>query len=268
MPSSFHRQKSIYRNVLFLIILFVAPATAAIIGISITPTEVRIGTISLCSPNEYNNSDPIVGTTWSQRKLFPCGNWTSWQILGTGQEQELRGEYPLTYEMKLETTYGSVPGMPIPHAPTTHISSRTVFPANGVRDDEGFNIETPVGNARTIKYHVQRNSQDCGPYLGGIAQERLRDIFEAGAGNLPDWDAWFPSSPSPTFQLIGGRILDEHSASTIHWQSVPTPGIIASAVQELQISWSCPWMHDYSQNLGSQQIVHRKVSSTSWKVEH
>jgi len=269
MRTRFYRDTSYYQ-ILFYFAATITAATvsAEIIGISINPVEVVIGTISICSPNEFNNSDPITGTTWSQRKQFPCGMWTPWQTLSTSREQELRGEYPITYEMKLDTTYGSVPGLPIPHPPTTHYLSRTVFAANGVRDDEGFNVDTPFGQSRTIKYYIQRNGQDCGPYIGGIAQERLRDIFEAGVGSLPDWDYWFPSSPSPTFERIGGRITDEHSAPTTNWQSVPIPGIIACAVQELRISFSDPWQHEHYQPLGAQQIVHRKVSSMSWKVEH
>lgn len=264
--------KKKFRSMIPIVLLLSAVSTggliAAIIGISIQPIDVLIGTVSVCTPNDFNNTDPIVSTEWSQRKIYPNGIATPWMDLGTNSSQELIGEYPITYEMRLITTYGSVPGQPMPTPPTTHYLTRTVSPATGVRDEAGFDVETPMNQSILIKYKVQRLGQDTGPYLGGIAQERLRNRFVAGAGNLPDWDTWLPTFPSPSFMLNGGYIDDQHAATTLYWNDIPVPGIIETAVQDLRIAWSDPFGNNHEQDLGSQQIVHRKVSNFTWTVTH
>lgn len=156
----------------------------------------------------------------------------------------------------------------MPHAPTTHYRSWTVNPANGVRDFDGFEEDAPIGNSIEVVYWVKSGTQDCGPYITGLAQEKLTNRFLTGFGVLPPWNHFYPLAPGPTFRLYGGRIWDEHSATTTYWNVVPTPGLIESAIQELKIVWSDPTGQLYDQPLGNQQIIHRKVSQSQWQVTH
>ena len=256
-------------TVLFVLLLISLnlSAFAAVLGITSTPVELLLGNSIYCIPNLTGNTSPISSTIWSQRKIFSNGSATPWQVLGNEGQVVVYGEVPVTYELKLVTIYSSIPGMPTPPSPTTHIRAWSVMEANGVRDESGFNQEIPIGNSLELVYWVQRGNQDCGTYISGMAQERLTNRFLTGYGQLPS-TSWIPQYPSPTFRLGGGRIWDEHSADTTYWNIVPTPGIISSAIQELRIAWDDPWSNHYYQNLGSKQIVHRKVSSTNWQVTH
>lgn len=127
---------------------------ASVIGITSTPVDLLLGDSINCVPNLTGNTDVIKSTSWSQRKIFATNQSTPWQDLGTNSQVTVYGEMPVTYEVKLVTTYGNIPGNPIPPATTTNTRSWTVASADGVRDVSGLNQDIPMNGLLDLVYWV------------------------------------------------------------------------------------------------------------------
>ncbi len=124
--------------------------------------------------------------------------------------------WPGTFDVRCTLTYRVYP---LPATTTVLSTTVTIAPPDGYRIVAGLKTPTPVGSGIAVVFQVTAGGQDCGPYLGGTAQEWIWNKWLYGVyiGNDTDWSPPV-GQPDPAFQLQHGQIIDvKTTAATPDW---------------------------------------------------
>jgi hypothetical protein len=109
------------------------------------------------------------------------------------------------------------------------------------------------------------NHTPCGPYLTGLAQERIYNRLDWW-GNSPPPFGWYPDNPVPTFSMSQAHIFDNHSCDAGNWNAVPI-GSHESADQDLRILFTYPAGGTVPCPLRSVSYLITKVDNTNWSEQ-
>lgn len=280
MRQSFSPSSLIARCLLMAAVMAATTALAAVRGIIVTPDPTIIGYEYTCSSDEKGNTDDIANYKWEVKwkcngeHEAPCETpWGMAAFGGMANNFLSSATVPGTYSTRLTVTYMPTFGddeEPLPPPPpTVDTEDIIIAKADGVRLAGGFDEETFWENGIQLEFQVLSEGHDCGPHISGTAQERLTNQTYLGEKLLDT--IWMPPSASPTFFLQDGIINDmhHHGLSEVEWNNLEKGALISFATHELRIAWNdpCHILPHLDQTLGSVDIVHRKVSATTWKVE-
>jgi len=199
-----------------------------------------------------DGADPIANYQWVL--VFNSGTCASNpRLVAQGQGQNAvtaYAAYPGTYTMTLTVTYAPVGQPPVAHGPTTITKSAAVGAADGaiVMTNNGQQpwpaggISAPNGTSIEVDFKLTSGGFACGPYVGGMAQERLTttvDYFQGGTVTPPQVGLWVPDQPMASFELLSNFIADlkYESWNQNTWNAIPVGATLWVYTQEIRIQW-------------------------------
>lgn len=239
----------------------------AIVQSPIAPDTPVLGTQYSLSPN---NADGINTISWKVVRKYAAGCQLKEIEVTKDTTVQWGASVPHTADWTMDVTYND-PGMgqPIP-PPTTLHKTITIAAADGFRVLGGQRQLVTVNSQLTMRFQVQSAGVDCGPVLGGLAQEKLTgQVYGSPLAAIPDKD-WLPSSPSDTFYMTAGVIYDEKSETITQaaWDSVNVGDTFYEGHEDLRILYNNPCGGpDIEMTLQGLDIKKRKQNATQWWID-
>ncbi len=111
---------------------------------------------------------------------------------------------------------------------------------------------------------IDGNGNQCGPYIGGTAQEYLSDQVDWFNEDMDDF-GWWPPSTTETFCISGGIILDTWWVGASFQKA--DVGDTEEATQTLRLHYVFPDKSTKDYEFGVVDYTQTKVDANNWKLE-
>jgi hypothetical protein len=237
------------------------------------------------------NPPPSQATSYQFDRQYTSGGYTApWQL---GAPGNIPGgvfieAIPGTYNLRLTVNYVPVltgwdfttfpwTSIYVTPAPTVVTKQVTISPPASFRIVRGPDTPVPrfdqvTGALVTLQLVFQvvcANGRDAGPSLGGLAQERITNIWYIGLGIRPgvDWNP-LPGQDNTDFKLSNGQIFDlkTFSNDAATWDSWPNGTVFMTAHQDLRIMWVDPCGNTQYSYIGGLDFGRYKVDPDNWAI--